>query len=87
MMTSAQLRLFRFIESCAVCPTYTDMQAALGFKSKSSVHRLLMQLSDRGVIRRLPYRRQAIEVVPGYGAQYFIWDDEAKKLAPMRQKN
>ena len=83
MMTAQQLRLYRYIESCKECPRYSDIQAYMGLKSKSGVHRLIKQLSDRGVIRHLPYKRQAIEIVPlGHGVQYFVWDDEAKKLVP-----
>lgn len=44
-------------------PSYAEICAALGFASKSNVHRLVLALEERGAIRRLPHRSRAIEVV------------------------
>ena len=37
-----------------VCPSYDEMAAALGLKSKSGIHRLVDGLEKRGYVRRLP---------------------------------
>lgn len=44
-------------------PTYDEMAADLGVSAKSTVHRLLTQLEDRGLIRRLYHRRQSVELI------------------------
>jgi repressor LexA len=67
MLTPQQKRLFDFIvakiDGEGVAPTFTDIQAHLGLKSKSGIHRILSCLEERGFIRRIPNRRQAIDVV------------------------
>lgn len=44
-------------------PSFDQMAAALGLKSKGDVYRLLVGLEARGFIRRLRKRARAIEVV------------------------
>lgn len=44
-------------------PTYDEMAVDLGVSAKSTVHRLLTQLEDRGLIRRLYHRRQSVELI------------------------
>lgn len=63
MLTARQQQLLAFIDSCAVAPTYDEMRAGLGLKSKSGVHRLVDQIEERGFIRRLRGKARAIEVV------------------------
>ncbi len=46
-----------------VAPTIDEMRDRLGVRSKSSVHRLVEGLTERGLIRRLPDRARAIEIV------------------------
>lgn len=45
------------------CPSYREMALALGLKSKSGIHRLVLGLEERGYIRRLPHRQRAIEAL------------------------
>lgn len=44
-------------------PTYDQIKEIVGLKSKSGIHRILNQLTAKGLIRRLPRKRRAIEVV------------------------
>jgi repressor LexA len=46
-----------------VAPTFDEMAAHLGLKSKSGVHRILSGLENRGYIRRFPRQARAIELV------------------------
>ncbi|MCB1833023.1 MAG: transcriptional repressor LexA [Geminicoccaceae bacterium] len=67
MLTQRQLQLLRFVhdylEEHGVCPSFDEMRAALGLKSKSGIHRLVSGLEERGFIRRLAYRARAVEVL------------------------
>ena len=68
MLTRKQRELLGFIDqyitaSDGVCPSYNEMAEGIGAKSKSSVHRRLKGLEERGFIRRLPNRYRAIEIV------------------------
>lgn len=68
-MTKRQGDLLAFIKSYmatrdGVAPTYEEMMVELGLGSKSGIHRMILGLEERGVIRRLPGKRQrSIEVV------------------------
>lgn len=67
MLTRKQLDLFEFIDSYMqkhkVAPSYTEMQTALGYKSKSRISRLMGNLVERGFVRRIPFRARAIEII------------------------
>lgn len=66
-LTRQQADLLAFIKAYTaqhgVCPSYQEMQAAAGLKSKSGIPRMLAALEERGRIRRLHNRARAIEVV------------------------
>lgn len=67
-MTPRQKQLLEFIraykaEHSGVSPSILEMMIALGLHSKGGVHRLITGLEQRGLIRRLPYRARAIEIV------------------------
>lgn len=65
-MTRRQAQLLAFLRAEAVegrCPTFDEMRAHLGLLSKSSAHRLIEALEERGKIRRLYNRVRAIEVL------------------------
>lgn len=50
--------------SGGVPPSVRDLAAKLGARTSTShVHRLLVGLERRGLIRRLPRRKQAIEIL------------------------
>lgn len=63
-----QLALLRFIAGYMEChkgvaPTYREMREALGLSGKSSTFGLITGLEARGLIRRMPSRARAIELL------------------------
>jgi repressor LexA len=67
MLTRKQYELLVFIHKHlnehGISPSFDEMKAALGLKSKSGIHRLITGLEERGFIHRLPHRARALEVV------------------------
>lgn len=67
MLTKKQEELLLYIHDrmkhSDVAPSFEEMKAALGLKSKSGIHRLISALVERGYIRRLPHRARALEIV------------------------
>lgn len=49
-MTPAQARLWKYIKSCERCPSFDEMQDAMGLHSKSGVFRLIDALEHKGYI-------------------------------------
>ena len=69
-LTTKQGACLRFLTSFIAdqgrAPSYDEICHGMNIKSKSGAHRLLEGLEGRGRIRRLPFRRNAIEIVkPG----------------------
>lgn len=66
-LTALQFRCLTFIDDTiaetGVAPSFEDMMARLGMKSKSEVHRLVTALEERGYIRRIAGRARAIQVL------------------------
>src|SRR5690349_8137102 len=66
MLTRKQRELLQFIQErladTCISPSFDEMEAALGLKSKTGVRRLITCLEERGFIRRLPHRARALEV-------------------------
>ena len=66
MLTRQQHALLTFIDERlsegGVSPSFEEMRLALGLKSKSGIHRLVVALEERGFLRRLPNRARALEV-------------------------
>ena len=67
MLTKKQSELLRFInerlQEAGVPPSFDEMKEALGLRSKSGIHRLIIALEERAFIRRLPNRARALEVL------------------------
>lgn len=67
-LTKQQSNLLGFIrtwqENEGTSPSFDEMREALGLKSKSGVHRLILALEERGHIRRIYNRHRCIEVLP-----------------------
>lgn len=67
MLTRKQYNLLMFINNhlnqTGVSPSFDEMKEALGLKSKSGIHRLIVGLEERGFIRRLPHRARALEII------------------------
>lgn len=66
-LTAEQLRLLNFLRavrrSGEPTPTYAEIGAGLGIKSKSSVHQQLTQLEKRGYITRIKNTHGSIRLV------------------------
>lgn len=66
-LTPKQAELLRYIRryqaehGCS--PSFSEMQEALELKSKSSVHRIIGALQDRGFIRRGNRRARSVEIL------------------------
>lgn len=67
-LTHKQRELLEFIKAYQAekefAPSFHEMSAAMGLRSKSGIHRLLSSLEERGYIRRLSYRARSIEILP-----------------------
>jgi repressor LexA len=67
MLTRKQKELLFLIRDCmereGIPPSFDEMKAALGLRSKSGIHRLITGLEERGFIRRLPHRARALEIL------------------------
>ena len=67
-MTPKQKELLDFIklygtEQGGISPSYDEMKDYLGIASKSGIHRMVCELEERGLIRRLENRARSIVVV------------------------
>lgn len=70
MLTMKQRDLLQFIidtqnANNGLTPSFDEMKAHLGLKSKSGIHRIICALEERYFIERLPYRARAIRVMRG----------------------
>ena len=45
-----------------VSPSYDEMMAAMGLRSKSPVHRLITSLEERGVVTRARHRKRTVSI-------------------------
>jgi repressor LexA len=67
MLTRKQKELLLLIRdrlaADGVPPSFDEMKDALGLKSKSGIHRLIMGLEERGFIKRLPHRARALDIL------------------------
>jgi repressor LexA len=65
MLTAKQKKLLDFINSYfkenSIYPTYEEMKNALHIKSKSSIHKLISSIEERGFIERIPHKARAIQ--------------------------
>jgi repressor LexA len=66
-LTARQLAVLRFvtgyIEAKGYCPSLQEITAAIGLKSRSGAHTLVMQLEDRECVRTLHSRNRSIRVL------------------------
>ncbi len=67
MLTPKQHKLLLFIhknlQENGVSPSYEEMCEAIGVRSKSGIHRMVVSLQERQFLRRLPYRARALEIL------------------------
>ena len=66
MLTLKQKKLLDYINSYfkknRIFPTYDEMREALNIKSKSSIHKLISCIEERGFITRIPHKARAIKL-------------------------
>ena len=66
MLTVKQKDLLNFINlyyrDNDVFPTYEEMKDALNIKSKSSIHKLISSIEERGFIERIPHKARALQL-------------------------
>ncbi len=66
-LTPVQARTLRYlqrqIDTTGICPSYDDIAAALGWRSRSSAMRRIEELEARGFVRRIPGRKRAVTIV------------------------
>lgn len=68
MLTHSMKKVLDYIEASTaaaggVCPSYAEICAGTGVKSKGNLSSIISKLVERGHIRRLKYRSRAIEVI------------------------
>lgn len=67
MLTRKQYELLVFIDrhlkQTGFSPSFEEMKAALGLRSKSGIHRLISALEERGFLARRHHRARALEVL------------------------
>ena len=65
-LTKRQVEVLNFIEDWIrvhkFSPTYREIEAGVGIRSKSVLHRLLHNLAKRGAITMLPRQARSIRV-------------------------
>lgn len=79
-LTRRQTDLLRYLAAAqrqGLSPSYDEMAAALGLKSKSGIHRMVEALATRGAIRRLPHRARTIALV-----EHVTTDDDPEPTNP-----
>jgi len=88
MLTKRQAAVLGYLlkyqrDSEGLAPTIREIGSAFSMRLQSVQH-VLWQLEDRGYIRRLPNRARGIEVLRGPRTEFFVFDNEAKELRPLR---
>jgi SOS-response transcriptional repressor LexA len=65
MLTARQKDVYDFLRSTAAgpAPSYDEIAARVGMKSKSGVYRIVAALEERGYVRHIRQRARAIEVI------------------------
>ena len=87
MLTPKQYKLLMFIDNTiketGCCPSFEEMKAAVGIKSKSGIHALIEELVEREFVRKLPHKARALEVlkIPRFKPKDIIEEEKKIKLA------
>lgn len=97
-LTQRQQQCLDFLRSYigehGIAPSFNEIAGALNLKAKSGVSRIINGLEERGVVRRVPNRARALEIVePGttYDPLTFLapdvrlrvlWYAEANNMLP-----
>jgi repressor LexA len=83
MLTRKQYELLVFIDrhlrQTGFSPSFEEMKAALGLRSKSGIHRLISALEERGCLARRHHRARALEVLR-------LPDDQPTQVEPAGER-
>ena len=64
MLTPKQYKLLMFIDNFikenGCCPSYEEMKEAVGIRSKSGIHALIEELTERDFIKKMPHKARAV---------------------------
>ena len=67
MLTKKQNELLKFIyekqREYGLSPSFDEMKDALGLRSKSGIHRMIIALEERGFVKKLPNKARALEII------------------------
>lgn len=67
-LTSSQKKLFVFVETELLAdrrpPSFDEMRDFMGLRSKSSIHRMIEALVERGWLIRMPNRARSLALPP-----------------------
>lgn len=89
MLTFKQKKLLVYIndyfDENGVFPTYDEMRGALDIKSKSSIHKLISSIEERGLIKRIPHKARALMLV-NKSKDLSISNKKKEKLVPFLGK-
>jgi SOS-response transcriptional repressor LexA len=72
----------RYVRERGIGPTYLEISASTGLRSKASVHRAVKRLALAGRLRHLPSRRRAVAANP----QFFLFNRITKQLVEWRRR-
>lgn len=87
MLTQKQYQLLMFInkviKETGCSPSFEEMKAAVGLKSKSGIHALIEALEEREFIRKLPHKARALEVIkmPKFKPKAIIEEEKKREIA------
>ena len=87
MLTEKQYKLLMYInkvlKETGCAPSFEEMKAAVGLKSKSGIHALIESLVEREFIRRLPHKARALEVVrmPKFKPRAIVEEEKKREVA------
>ncbi len=87
MLTPKQYQLLMFInkviKETGCSPSFEEMKAAVGLKSKSGIHALIEALEEREFIRKLPHKARALEVIkmPKFKPKAIIEEEKKREIA------
>ena len=93
MMTERQAQCLEAIEALisereGIAPTVREIARRMKSKSVGSTKSLIDGLVERGLIRRLPCKARAIEVIRKKNRiAAFVFDDDIKELRPFKGRN
>lgn len=70
-------------EKSGVGPSVREIASRINYKSPGWAWRVISDLENLGLVRRIAKRSRAIEIVNPVPMQAFIFDDKTKQLRPL----